>query len=112
MQNNILDFTEIKEDDRQVILNQIERINEISLKNQSLTANLILCDYLIANIDYNLIAFDIDTIINSLRNSLTDKTVINKAVDLLVEKDILVKTQNEDKIYYSLNDKYFIENDI
>ena len=112
MKNRFLDITEIKEDDRQDILNKIERINEISLKNKSLTANLILYIYLIENIENCLIALDINTIINNLRNSLTNKKVINNAINLLVEKDILIETKNKNKIYYSLNDKYFTKNNI
>lgn len=96
-------------ENKQIIENQIKLINEISLKNKSEIANKILKEYLILSIDYSLILLDREELDKKIDSNKQD---IDNAINLLTENNILIKIKENDTIYYSLNEKYFNDNDI
>lgn len=96
-------------ENKQIIENQIKLINEISLKNKSEIANKILKEYLILSIDYSLILLDREELYKTIDSNKQD---IDNAINLLTENNILIKIKENDNIYYSLNEKYFNDNDI
>lgn len=114
----------ITSEDKEIILNQIDRINIISdLKNNSIT-NKILYNFLVYSINHYDISLSERHIINNIYNDCLTveerKAIIfekleNEILDslkLLSFKNVLlVNIENAIK-YYSLNYKYFNENDI
>ena len=96
-------------ENKQIIENQIKLINEISLKNKSEIANKILKEYLILSIDYSLILLDREELYKIIDSNKQD---IDNAINLLTENNILKKIKENDNIYYSLNEKYFNDNNI
>lgn len=97
--------------DKEIILNQIDRINIISKLNNNHIANKILYDFLVYSIDYGYITLSESDIIKSFENKHFE-TIIKNTLSILCDKEILTKNINNDIIYYSLNYKYFNDNDI
>lgn len=99
-------------ENKEIILNQIDRINIISKLNNNHIANKILYDFLVYSIDYGYIALSESDIIKSFENNKHFETIIKNTLSILCDKEILTKNINNDIIYYSLNYKYFNDNDI
>ena len=98
-------------ENKEIILNQIDRINIISKLNNNHIANKILYDFLVYSIDYGYIALSESDIINSFENKHFE-TIIKNTLSILCDKKILNKNINNNIIHYSLNYKYFNDNDI
>lgn len=104
---------DLTQDDKECINNQIEIINEISLKGQSNIANMILFDMLVLSIAYYYCYLSENDIFENLNiNNKINRNSVVKAINLLVENQILTKTKNDNIIYYRLNEQYFIDNKI
>ena len=99
-------------EDREIIINKIDKIKEISdLNNNSIAIDLILYLFLELNINYGLCMFEAKDIIEKLGIKDADD-YIKKSLRDLVDKQILKITVDFKRKYYSLNEEYFIKNNI
>ena len=99
---------------REIIINQIDRIKSISdLNNNSIAIDLILNEFLTLSINYLCIALSENDIIKRLDIKNADD-YIKKSLRDLVNKNILVENIDnyDNQKYYSINNEYFIKNNI
>ena len=100
------------------IRKRLDKINEISGLNNN-EANLILHDFLNMSMDGRHIAltkYDIidrlDIYKNNLSTALSKANLIENALELLSEKNILLKSADEEKTCYCLNYNYMFQHKI
>ena len=103
-------------ENKEIILNQIDRINTIEKLNNNKITNDILYMLLEYNIKYYYIEITeedlIETLIIKYNYKITIENILNSII-ILVDKNILIKHNSLDGTnYYGFNNKYFNDNDI
>lgn len=103
-------------ENKEIILNQIDRINTI----EKLNNNKITNDILYMLLEYNIKYYDIEiteedlieTLIIKYNYKIPIENILNSII-ILVDKNILIKHNSLDGTnYYRFNNKYFNDNDI
>lgn len=100
----------LTEQNKEIILNQIDLIHLNFNINQSILIDLILYQFLTDNNLYGLISKTIDCIITDI--AINRPHLITEKLNELENKKILIKTRENDIDYYSLNRKELYEKEI
>lgn len=102
-----VNINEITESDRDLILNQLDMIN---IKNENI--NVVLCLFLVdLRMSDIVIISELDLLKKVLRFKLPDFYIANFTSELkeLLDKHILIKLYETDKVFYKLNKDYIDE---